>query len=64
MIQGILRATQSQSKGSATIQEALMVFREVTSETVGQSSTLGEMVQSLSELAQRLENEIDSFKTA
>ncbi|GAF87205.1 unnamed protein product, partial [marine sediment metagenome] len=59
----IAGATQDQTKSSATIQDALEVFRDVTEETTRRAEAIRAMVTTLSEHSQRLAREIGRFKT-
>jgi methyl-accepting chemotaxis protein len=63
LIGQIAEATQSQTKSSENIQNALQIFRDATSETERRVETINEMVALLSERARRLEEEIGRFRT-
>ena len=63
MINQIAEATQSQAINSETIQQALQVFRGVTDETTRRAEAINTVVSTLSERSERLEREVDRFKT-
>jgi methyl-accepting chemotaxis protein len=63
LIGQIAEATQSQTKSSENIQNALQIFRDATSETERRVEAINEMVAMLSERAGRLEQEIGRFRT-
>ena len=62
MINQIVDAMQEQRSRSETIQQALTVFREVTTETTRRASAINEMVELLSNRSRQLESEIGSFQ--
>jgi len=63
MIEQIAEATQAQTKSSETIQHALQVFQDVTTESNRRAEELGTMVGTLSERCVRLERAVGRFKT-
>jgi len=62
-IRQIAEATQSQTKSSDNIQNALQIFRDATSETDRRVEDINKMVELLSERASRLADEIGRFRT-
>jgi methyl-accepting chemotaxis protein len=63
MVSQIAEATNAQTKSSETIQHALQVFRDVSDETSRGAEEINASVTTLSERAERLEQEIGRFKT-
>ena len=63
MIEQIAEATLAQTKSSETIQHALQVFRDVTTESNRRAEELGTMVGTLSERSDRLDEVVGRFKT-
>jgi methyl-accepting chemotaxis protein len=63
LVSHIAEATQSQTKSSENIQNALQIFRDATSETDRRVEAINEMVATLSERAGSLEQEIGRFRT-
>jgi methyl-accepting chemotaxis protein len=63
MIEQIAEATQAQTKSSETIQHALQVFRDGTTESSRRAEELGTMVATLSERSNRLDEAVGRFKT-
>ena len=63
MLDQIAEATQAQAKSGETIQHALQVFRDVTSETIRRSGQLDTMVETLSVRSDRLDQAVGRFRT-
>jgi methyl-accepting chemotaxis protein len=63
MLDQISEATRAQAKSSETIQHALQVFRDVTSQTLRRSGQLDTMVETLSVRSDRLDDVVVRFKT-
>ena len=63
MIEQIAEATQAQTKSNETIQHALQVFQDVTTESSHRADELGTMVGTLSQRCDRLEEAVGRFKT-
>jgi len=63
MISQIAEATKSQASNSETIQHALHVFGDISEETTRRADEMNTMVSTLSQRSDKLESEIDRFKT-